>query len=99
MLRQKERIRLNNNAEYHDRVRARAKALYRLKAADIPKLRRGRKPKPKGKKPMNNHYINQKVNQKLKLFLMLKTKDLMNSIYQLIVFYFHFSFLYIYKGH
>ena len=47
LLRDKERIRYQSNGEYHDRVRARAKALYRLKTADIPELRRGRKPKPK----------------------------------------------------
>ena len=47
LLKQKERIRYKTNVEYHDKLRARAKALYRLKTADIPKLRRGRKPKPK----------------------------------------------------
>ena len=47
LLKQKERIRYRNNVEYHDRLRARAKALYRLKTADTLKLRRGRKPKPK----------------------------------------------------
>ena len=42
-----ERIRCKNNVEQHGRPRARAKALYRLKTADIPKLKKGRKPKPK----------------------------------------------------
>jgi hypothetical protein len=37
-----------DNVEYHDRFRARAKALYRLKTADIPTLRRSRKPTAKG---------------------------------------------------
>ena len=48
LFKHKERIRYKNNVEYHERLRARAKALHRLKATDIPKLRRGRKPKPKG---------------------------------------------------
>ena len=47
MLRQKERLNYKTNVEYHDQVGARAKALYRAKTADIPKLRRGRKPHPK----------------------------------------------------
>ena len=48
LFKQKERVRYTNNVEYHDRLRAGAKVLYRLKTADIPKLRGGRKPKPKG---------------------------------------------------
>ena len=48
LFKRKERVRYKNNCEYHDRLRARAKVLYRLKTADIPKLRGGRKPKPKG---------------------------------------------------
>ena len=46
-MKQKDRLKSNNNVEYHDKLRPRATALYRLKTADIPKLRRGRKPKPK----------------------------------------------------
>ena len=45
-MKQKERFRYHNNVDYHDRVRARAKALYRI-TADIPKQKRGRTPKPK----------------------------------------------------
>ena len=45
-MKQKERFRYHNNVDYHDRVRARAKALYQ-KTADIPKQKRGRKPKAK----------------------------------------------------
>ena len=46
LLTQKERNKYRNNVEYHDKLRARAKALYKLKTADIPKLRRVRKPQP-----------------------------------------------------
>ena len=45
MLRETERYRYQNNVEFHDRVRARARALYKEKTADIPKQKRGRKPK------------------------------------------------------
>ena len=48
MLRIKERYRYQHNAEYHDRVRARARALYKEHTKDIPKQKRGRKPKNKG---------------------------------------------------
>ena len=47
MLRTNERLKYKNNVEYHDKVRARAKALSRAKTADIPKLRRGREPHAK----------------------------------------------------
>ena len=47
LLRVKERYRYHNNVEYHDRVRARARALYKEKTADIPKQKRGRPKKPK----------------------------------------------------
>jgi hypothetical protein len=47
LLREKERYRYQNNVEYHDRVRARARALYKEKTADIPKQKRGRKAKPR----------------------------------------------------
>ena len=47
MLKLKERLKYKTNVEYHDKFRAIAKALYRAKTADIPKLRRGRKPKAK----------------------------------------------------
>ena len=40
LLRAKERYRYQNNVEYHDRVRARARALYKDKTADIPKQKR-----------------------------------------------------------
>ena len=47
LLRVKERFRYQNNVEYHDRVRARARELYKEHTKDIPKQKRGRKPKPK----------------------------------------------------
>ena len=49
LLKHKERLKYKKNVEYHDKLRARAKALYRLRTAGIPKLRRGRQPKPKDK--------------------------------------------------
>ena len=72
LLRDKERFGFRNNVEYHERVRARAKALSRLKTADIPKQRRGRKPKPKAEETYEKHYLNKKADLKLKVLLMFK---------------------------
>lgn len=46
-LRDKGRYRYPHIVEYHDRVRARASASYNEKAADMPKHKRGRTPKPR----------------------------------------------------
>lgn len=45
LLRERARDKYQNNVDYHDRVRARARALYKEKTADIPKQKKGRKPK------------------------------------------------------
>ena len=66
LVRYKERIRYENKAEYHDRVRARAKALHRLKTADIPKQRRGRKPKPQAEETYDKSVPKQKGRPKTK---------------------------------
>ena len=45
-IREKERTKYINNTEYHDKIRERAKQKYLEKSVDIPKTKRGRKPKP-----------------------------------------------------
>ena len=47
----RDKLKYNSDQEYHDRVRESARNRYRLKTQDIPKLKRGRKPKNKLDKP------------------------------------------------
>ena len=45
-IREKERYRYSNDEDYHIKVRERARQKYLEQTADIPKNKRGRKPKP-----------------------------------------------------
>ena len=47
VLRDKVRNRYNNDSEFSDKLKAKARALYHAKTCDIPKKKRGRKPRPK----------------------------------------------------
>ena len=61
VLREKERYRYHNNQDYHDNVRARARALYKQKTVDIPKQKRGRNQKLKQIVKIQIHNLNQEV--------------------------------------
>ena len=87
MFRTRERLKYKHNVEYHDKIIARAKALHRAKTADIPKLRRGRKPHPKPDNIDENPVPRLKGRPKMKAVVNVYTIDVINSYHQLIIFF------------